>query len=75
MIIRATQKKMISKPVTSTEVGWKVASSGVSRGQPRVEKVHRAEENQVSSTSSSCRRTVSSASALSARTSASLAPT
>jgi hypothetical protein len=53
MIIRATQKKMMSKPVTSTSVGWKVFSSGVFSGQPRVEKVHSAEENQVSSTSSS----------------------
>ena len=53
--MRATQKKMMSKPVTSTEVGRKVASSGVLSGQPRVENGHSAEENQVSSTSSSWR--------------------
>ncbi len=53
--IRATQKKMMSKPVTKTLVGWKVLSSGVCAGQPRVEKVHSPEENQVSSTSSSWR--------------------
>ena len=35
MIIRATQKKMMSKPVTSTDDGRKVRSSGVSAGQPR----------------------------------------
>ena len=51
MIILATQKKMMSNPVTSTSVGWKVLSSGVSSGQPRVEKVQSAELNQVSRTS------------------------
>jgi hypothetical protein len=56
MIMRATQKKMMSKPVTSTSVGWKVFSVAGSLGQPSVPKVHSAEENQVSSTSSSCRR-------------------
>ncbi len=53
MIIRATQKKMMSKPVTSTSVGWKVFRNSVCCGQPSVEKVHRPELNQVSSTSSS----------------------
>ena len=75
MIMRATQKKMMSKPVTSTEVGWKVASSAVSSGQPRVEKVHSAEENHVSSTSASWRRAISSPNLCSLRTDSSLAPT
>ena len=56
IIIRATQKKMMSKPVTSTEVGYQRASSLVCSGQPMVEKGQSAEENQVSSTSSSCSR-------------------
>ena len=54
MIIRATQKKMMSKPVTSTEEGRNACSSGVSSGQPSVEWHHSADENHVSSTSSSC---------------------
>ncbi|MNZ76047.1 hypothetical protein D3C78_945420 [compost metagenome] len=74
MIIRATQKKMMSKPVTSTSVGWKVFRNSVCCGQPRVEKVHRPELNQVSSTSSSWRRTASPRLCL-ARTSASSRPT
>ena len=37
MIIRATQKKMMSNPVTSVEDGRNVPSSGVFSGQPRVE--------------------------------------
>jgi hypothetical protein len=37
MIIRATQKKMMSKPVTSTDDGRNVRSSRVSCGQPSVE--------------------------------------
>ena len=53
MIIRATQKKMMSKPVTSTLDGRKVSSSFVCAGQPSVEWHHSADENQVSSTSSS----------------------
>ncbi len=53
MIIRATQKKMMSKPVTSTDEGRKLRSSFVSSGQPSVEWHHSADENQVSSTSSS----------------------
>ena len=55
MAMRATQKKMMSKPVTSTEVGYHVRSSTVSSGQPSVEKGHRPEENHVSSTSGSWR--------------------
>jgi len=74
-IMRATQKKMMSKPVTNTLVGWKVASSSVSSGQPKVPKVQRAEENQVSSTSSSCFKLTSALRLLSARTSSSLRPT
>ena len=54
MIMRTTQKKMMSKPVISTELGRNVSSSGVCSGQPSVEWHHSADENQVSSTSSSC---------------------
>ena len=75
MIIRATQKKMMSKPVTNTSVGWKVFKSSKLSGQPKVEKVHRAELNQVSSTSSSWRNVIESAILCLARTSASLRPT
>jgi hypothetical protein len=53
MIIRATQKKMMSKPVTSTDDGRNVASSRVLSGQPSVEWHHSAELNHVSRTSSS----------------------
>ena len=53
MIIRATQKKIISKPVTKVVVGWKELSFGVFEGHPSVAKVHRLEENHVSRTSSS----------------------
>ena len=67
MIIRATQKKMMSKPVTSTEVGrrvWKPRSPMASGfGQPSVLCDHSAEENQVSSTSLSRVSTTSAASA------------
>src|SRR5215471_18930069 len=52
--MRTTQKKMMSKPVMSTDEGRNVLSSGVSLGQPSVEWHHSAEENHVSSTSSSC---------------------
>ena len=38
-IILATQKKMMSYPVTSTDVGCQASSSGVRSGQPMVEKV------------------------------------
>ena len=53
MIMRATQKKMMSKPVTSTEEGRKVSRSCVFSGQPSEENGTSCEENQVSSTSSS----------------------
>src|SRR6266581_8657795 len=56
MIMRTTQKKMMSNPVISTELGRKVLSSGVSSGQPSVEWHQSCDENQVSSTSSSCRK-------------------
>jgi hypothetical protein len=60
--MRATQKKMMSKPVTSTLDGRYMSSAGLDfRGysgvQSSVENGHSAEENQVSSTSlsrSSC---------------------
>ncbi len=58
IIIRATQKKMMSKPVIRTLVGYSVVSSGVLSGHPRVENGHNAEENHVSRTSSSWRRAV-----------------
>src|SRR4051794_124029 len=53
IIIRATQKKMMSCPVSITEVGYHVSSSLVFSGQPRVENGHSPELNQVSSTSGS----------------------
>src|SRR5687768_14468709 len=60
MTMRATQKKMMSKPVISTDDGtncWNschsFARSGVSPGQPSVENGHNADENHVSSTSGS----------------------
>ena len=53
IIMRATQKNRMSKPVTRTLVGNHFRSSLVSSGQPMVEKGHSAEENQVSRTSSS----------------------
>ena len=43
----------MSKPVTKTEEGKNIFMSGVSSGQPKVEKGTSAEENHVSSTSSS----------------------
>jgi hypothetical protein len=56
MIIRATQKKMMSKPVTSTELGSVAIEAELAIilsafGQPMVLNGHSAEENQVSSTS------------------------
>ena len=56
MIIRATQRKMISRAVTS-DVGRVegVQRVGVCAGQPSVANGHSALENQVSSTSSSWR--------------------
>ena len=62
MIILATQKKIISKPVTRTFVGWYLFRSLVEDGHPRVENVHNEEENQVSNTSSSCFKINSSSS-------------
>ena len=53
MIIRATQKKMMSLPVASTEEGRNAFMSGVSSGQPSEENGMRADENQVSNTSGS----------------------
>ncbi len=53
MIMRTTQKKMMSKPVTTTEVGRNMRNSRVCSGQPSVEWLHSADENQVSSTPSS----------------------
>ena len=64
MIIRATQKKMMSKPVTSTDDGTYLSnprccmSSGF--GQPIVLIGHSEAENQVSSTSLSRSSSVSS---------------
>src|SRR5690554_5003843 len=74
MIIRATQKKMMSNPVTNTSVGWKVLRSSVCSGHPKVENVHSADENHVSNTSSSCRNGISPRLCL-LRTSSSLRPT
>ena len=55
MIIRATQRKMMSRAVTRTSVGKKAWNSGVSvSGQPSVANGQSAELNQVSSTSGSC---------------------
>ncbi len=53
-IILATQKNMMSYPVSSTVPGYQCSSSGVVSGHPIIENGHRADENQVSSTSSSC---------------------
>src|SRR5699024_7330909 len=51
--ILITQKNIISYPVTSTSVGKKYSSSLVFSGQPKVEKDHNSDENQVSKVSSS----------------------
>ena len=51
--MRATQKKIMSKPVTSTLVGYQRLRSSVASGQPNVENGHSADENQVSKLSSS----------------------
>src|SRR3990172_2878523 len=56
MIMRATQRKMMSYPVSITDVGYQYFSSFVSRGHPSVENGHNPEENHVSSTSLSCSR-------------------
>ena len=55
IIIRATQKKMMSKPVINTLVGKYFSSSSVSSGQPSVPMGQSPEENQVSRTSGSRR--------------------
>ena len=55
MIIRATQRKMMSRAVTIVSVGKKALNSGASvSGQPSVANGQSAELNQVSSTSASC---------------------
>src|SRR2546425_9378105 len=54
--MRATQKKMMALPVTSTEEGRNTSRSLVFSGQPSEEKGTRAEENHVSRTSGSRRR-------------------
>ena len=54
MIIRATQRAMMSRAVESRSVGKNASSSGCLSGQPSVANGHSAELNQVSSTSSSC---------------------
>src|SRR5216110_1096994 len=54
--MRATQKKMMSLPVTSTEEGRNTSRSLVFSGQPSEENGTRAEENHVSRTSGSRRR-------------------
>jgi hypothetical protein len=58
MTILATQKKIISKPVTRTDDGKykskaELLFSGKSGVQSNVENGHKADENQVSNTSSS----------------------
>ncbi len=88
MTMRATQKKMMSKPVTSVALGRKIRSwlqsatispfsflTGPSAGQPRVENGHSAELNQVSSTSSSWRSSPTGSVVAWARASASSSPT
>ena len=57
MIMRATQKKMMSLPVTSTSEGRKVSRSGVLSGQPRELNGTSWDENQVSRTSGSLFKT------------------
>src|SRR5438093_7378655 len=54
MIIRLTQRLMISLAVQLMFVGKKARRSSVSSGQPSVAKGHSADENHVSSTSGSC---------------------
>jgi len=58
MIMRATQKKMMSGPVTSVSVGKNFCRSSLFSGQPRVLNGQSHELNQVSSTSSSWRSSV-----------------
>jgi hypothetical protein len=55
MIIRATQKKRMSQPVSSMLVGKNFLKSSLSvLGQPRMAMGHRPELNQVSRQSGSC---------------------
>src|SRR5215207_2742423 len=54
--ILASQRKMIPRSVELTSFGYQVSSSGVRSGQPSVANGQSADENQVSSTSSSCAR-------------------
>src|SRR5207244_1532980 len=63
MIMRASHKKMIPRSVELTSFGYHAWSSGVSSGQPSVAKGQSADENQVSSTSSSWRNSGASHSA------------
>src|SRR5215216_4362152 len=51
--IRATQRKMMSRAVESTSVGWNARSCSVPSGQPSVANGQSPDENQVSSTSGS----------------------
>ena len=56
--IRATHRKMMSRLVTITWLGYQCASSGVLRGQPKIENGHNPLENHVSSVSGSRRKSV-----------------
>src|SRR3546814_9686893 len=67
--MRATQKKMMSKPVTSTLDGYHLFSASVFSGQPNVAIGQMSDENQVSNTSSSWRSATSAPSLYFARTS------
>ena len=75
IIMRATQKNIMSKPVTRTLVGYQVFKASVCSGQPSVENGQRPEENHVSSTSSSCDSGRSAASLYFLRASSSLSAT
>ena len=55
--IRATHSVMMSRPVSSTDVGYHFAKSAVAAGQPSVLCGHSALLNQVSRTSGSCTQT------------------
>jgi hypothetical protein len=73
MIMRATQKKMMSLPVTSTLEGKNKSRSGVCSGQPRELNGTSCEENHVSRTSGSRLKTAEILCFF--RTSSSLLPT
>src|SRR5690625_6938861 len=63
-IIRDTQKKIMSYPVTRASVGkYRLKSGASSSGHPIVEKGHKAELNHVSKTSVSCSQFSSSSGA------------